>query len=97
MNFQGPRDFTPYVRQYQRIMTFLLYIQSDYPEVYETLLQSPQFEYEFEACKFKKKRARAYLSNLRSLVVEYERAHQSVIVEIKLQEEPVPMLEWRRY
>ena len=86
MNFQGPRDFTPYVRQYQRIVTFLLYIQSDYPEVYETLLQSPQFEYEFEACRFKKKLARMYLLKLRNLVYEYERTRHSVVAELKLGE-----------
>ena len=47
MNFQGPRDYTPYIRRYQEVVTLLLLIQKDYPDVYKQLLLSPQFEYEF--------------------------------------------------
>lgn len=97
MNFQGPRDFTPYIKQYRRIVTYLLYIRSSYPDVFETLLRAPQFEYEVEACRFKRGRARTFLIMLRTLVKEYERAEHPVVEGLGLQEDHVTVLGWRRY
>lgn len=97
MNFRGPRDFTPYVRGYQRIVTLLLIMQKEYPEIYKRLLLSPQFEYEFEACRFRKKWARTYLRKLRKLVYDYERVAHSEAFDVFLPEESVAILEWRRY
>lgn len=97
MNFQGPRDYTPYIRRYQEVVTLLLLIQKDYPDVYKQLLLSPQFEYEFEACRFKKKWAEIYLRKLRKLVYDYDRAVHSETYRMFLLEEPVALLEWRRF
>lgn len=97
MNFQGQRDYTPYIRRYEKIVTFLLLIQKDYPDVYEKLLLSPQFEYEFEACRFKKEWAGIYLRKLKKLVYDYDRAVHSETYRIVLPEEPVVLLEWPRY
>lgn len=97
MNFQGPRDYTPYIRRYQEVVTLLLLIQKDYPDVYKQLLLSPQFEYEFEACRFKKKWAGIYLQKLRNLVDDYDRAVHSEINRVFVLEESLALLEWRRY
>lgn len=96
MNFQGPRDFTPYIEQYQRIVTYLLYIRSNYPEIFETLLRAPQFEYEIEVCRFKRGRARRFLIMLRTLVKEYEYQRHAAI-QFEFREDSVPMLNYRRY
>lgn len=97
MNFQGPRDFTPYIEQYQRIVTYLLYIRSNYPEIFETLLLAPQFEYEIEVCRFNRGRARSFLIMLRTLVRNYERKRHAVNEWPQLQEDRMPVLGWRRY
>lgn len=97
MNFQGPRDFSPYIEQYQRIVTYLLYIRSNYPEIFETLLLAPQFEYEIEVCRFKRGRARSFLIMLRTLVRNYERSKHAVNGRQHVQEDQVAVLGWRRY
>ncbi|MBA4053740.1 MAG: hypothetical protein C0490_03425 [Marivirga sp.] len=64
MNFQAKRDYSNYKNQYQKVVSYLLDIQVHYPDLYEVLLRAPQFEYEVEACRYRKRFARRYLSGL---------------------------------
>lgn len=92
MNFQGPRDFTPDTKRYQKVIAFLLYIQNSYPMVFEMLLQSPQFEYEVEVCRYRKQWARQYLAMLKNLVRQYDMEHHTTIYNLKLQKGHLPVL-----
>jgi hypothetical protein len=92
MNFQGPRDLTPDDKQYQKVVVFLLHIQNRYPEIYETLLQAPQFEYELEICRQNKSLARRYLLMLRDLVKQNERESQPAFSGLNLHKSHVPAL-----
>jgi hypothetical protein len=71
MNFKGVRDFAPFTKRYQRVVAYLIDIQVNYPDLYKMLTQTPQFEYEVEACRDKIRFARQYLSILRGLVKRY--------------------------
>lgn len=92
MNFQGPRDLTPDVKQYQQVVEYLLYIQNSYPQIFETLLKAPQFEYEVEICRHKRRWARRYLRTLKNLVKQYERESQPTINELNVHKSHVPAL-----
>src|SRR5687768_10621726 len=92
MNFQGARDLTPDDKHYQQVMVFLLHIQKSYSEVYETLLQAPQFEYELEICRQNKSWARRYLRMLKDLVKQYELESQPAFNESELHKYHVPAL-----
>ena len=82
MNFTGQRDFSPYSEQYQRVVDYVLDIRVHYIDLYKVLLQSPQFEYEVESCRFRRRFARRYLSNLINLVRNYE--HEKHLVQNSL-------------
>jgi hypothetical protein len=92
MNFQGPRDLTPDNKQYQQVVVFLLYIQNSYSEIYETLLQAPQFEYELETCRQNKSWARRYLLVLKNLVRQYDRESLPPFDKLELHISHVPAL-----
>jgi hypothetical protein len=92
MNFQGPKDFTPDIKRYQKVIAFLLYIQNSYPIVFEMLLQTPQFEYEVEACRYRKQWARQYLSTLKNLVKQYDIENHTTIYSLKHQKSHLPVL-----
>jgi len=92
MNFQGPRDLTPNMKRYQKVTAFLLHIQNSYPIVFEMLLQTPQFEYEVEVCRYRKQWARKYLSMLKDLVKRYDSENHTTIYNLKLQKEHLPAL-----
>jgi len=92
MNFQGPRDLTPNVNQYQQVVGYLLYIQNSYPEIFKALLQAPQFEYEVEICRHKRQWARKYLLTLKNLVKQYESESHPAFNELKLHKSHVPAL-----
>jgi hypothetical protein len=92
MNFQGPRDLTPDDKQYQKVVEFLLHIQNRYPNIFETLLQAPQFEYEVETCRHKKSWARKYLLMLNNLVKQHERESHPTFSELRLHKSHVPAL-----
>ena len=92
MNFQGPRDFTPNIKRYQKVMAFILHIQHSYPNLFEMLLQTPQFEYEVEVCRYRKQWARKYLFMLEDLVKQYESGNHTAINEFNLQKGHMPAL-----
>jgi hypothetical protein len=92
MNFQGPRDITPDDKQYQRVVVVLLHIQNRYPEIYDILLQAPQFDYELEICRQNKSSARRYFLMLKDLVKQYEYESQPVFNELNLHKSHVPAL-----
>jgi hypothetical protein len=85
MTFQGPKDFTTNVERYQKVVAYLLYIQRSHPSVLEILLLSPQFEYEVEACRYRKRWALKYLSMLKNTVQKYEVGNQPTVDEVRLQ------------
>jgi hypothetical protein len=73
-------------------MAFLLHIQNNYPMVFEILLQTPQFEYEVEACRYRKQWARRYLVMLKNLVKQYDSENHTTIYNLKLQKGHLPAL-----
>jgi len=92
MNFQGPRDLTSNDKQYQQVVVFLLHIQNTYPEIFEALRQAPQFDYEVEICRRKKRWSRKYLLMLVNLVKQYARESHPTTNELKLHNSHVPAL-----
>jgi hypothetical protein len=71
MNFKGVRDFTPFTKRYRSVVVYLMDIQFNYPDLFKLLTQTPQFEYEVEACRDKIRFATRYLSILELLVQGY--------------------------
>jgi hypothetical protein len=69
---------------------FLLHVQNSYSEIYETLLESPQFEYELETCRQNKSWARKYLLMLKNLVQHYERESLPAFDEVEFHSSHMP-------
>ena len=92
MNFQGPRDTTSGMIRYQQVVTLLLHIQDSYPDVFKMLIQTPQFEYELDVCRHRKRLARTYLLLLQNFVKQYEAGKEATIHGLRLQQGQLPVL-----
>ena len=90
INYQGERDFTPYNKQYQRLIAYLVNIENHFPDLYRMLDQIPQFEYDIELCRKKKSFAHQYLSVLEVVVQEYQYEDSPGLEKLNLWRASIP-------